>query len=175
MSALSSLPEQLQPLLKKAEGGIAGALGDIEDALEEMEDAIQTSRDADRVIISVKTRRERGDDEWKDIVAMAPFASEETLDRLVRDLDTAADCKKIVSLAPFLSGETVDRMVKKAVEESEMDIDWNFLAKIAPFCDSLDDVLANCQKQFTLKELLPLAPFLEEETIDRLIRERTRE
>ena len=145
MGALSGLSEQFQPVMQTLKNGIEDVMGDIEDAIEEAEEAMaearETSRNADRVIIHVKARQEKKDDSWSDIVVMAPFASEEALDQLVRGLDTAADWEKIITLAPFLSRNTIDWLVKNAIEEKE--VNHKFLAKIAPFWeeDTIDKLI----------------------------------
>lgn len=171
LSGLSGLSEELRPKMENLREEIENV---VTEAGQGIEDALKTSRKADHVIINMhvgkKSKNSEDDDKWKDIVSMAPFASEETLDKLVRDLDPCTDTKKIVSLAPFLSDKTVDALVKKAITSNGVEIEWDFLSTIAPFCDSLDEILLQCDKSFTLKELVPLAPYLEEETIDKLIK-----
>ncbi|MDR0326418.1 MAG: helix-turn-helix domain-containing protein [Oscillospiraceae bacterium] len=168
MEALSALPDHLQPLLKKAEGEIKGALGDIEDALGEAGEALKTSLNADRVIVLAKSRRKEGNTKWDDVMAMAPFASEETLDRLVRDLNPLTDLSEIHAIAPFVSGKTIEHLILTYINSGGK-VEWDMVAGLAPFCDDLDALLEHCDRTFTLMELLPLAPFLDEETIDRLI------
>ncbi|MDR1691899.1 MAG: helix-turn-helix domain-containing protein [Oscillospiraceae bacterium] len=172
MNALAGLPEQLKPLMNTVKGSIEDALEDIEDSLEDIgdsfEEAREKTRNADRVIVHVHTgKKDDGDDSWKDVLAMAPFASKEALDSLLRNMEPEPDMRKVVSLAPFLPNRTVNRLVKNALAKE--DADWSLLKNLAPFCDSLDSILENCDRKLTLREMQSLAPFLKQDTIDRLI------
>ena len=69
--------------------------------------------------------------DWNEILALAPFASRETLDRLIRQCSHCADWDFILALAPFASRETLDRLVTQC----ESDCDRNHLHALAPFLD----------------------------------------
>jgi hypothetical protein len=47
------------------------------------------------------------------IAQLAPFVSENTLDKLVSKLDGKVDFHMIRKLAPFLSKETIDKLINQ--------------------------------------------------------------
>ena len=50
---------------------------------------------------------------WKQITALAPFASQETLEALANRCSEALDEENLCKLAPFLSGTYLDRLARK--------------------------------------------------------------
>ena len=98
------------------------------------------------------------------LVGLAPFLSDETLDKLVEN--ARGDMQEITALAPFLSDKALGKLADKA------DGDMKSILPLAPFMDEKDlDRLVKraMEKDFSARELAPLAPFLEEETLDAVV------
>ena len=78
---------------------------------------------------------------FDDIIAIAPFAKKETLDKLVNKLDGNDNIEfdKIKRLAPFLSKETLMRCVRRSGK-----IDMKRLKSLAPFLgsDAIDEIIS---------------------------------
>ncbi len=69
--------------------------------------------------------RQHVDQNWNqnsiaDIVPLAPFLSDETLNYLAETLKKNGDYKGIVRLAPFLPGETVGQIVQRAISQGKI-------------------------------------------------------
>ena len=105
---------------------------------------------------------------WSDIIALAPFASRETLERLVSECEATCDMKKLHALAPFISHETLDRLIRASLDSA----DWKSIRSLAPFASrqTLDMLIEHCQEECDMRSIRALAPFVSHETLDRLIR-----
>ncbi len=105
---------------------------------------------------------------WSDIIALAPFASRETLERLVSECEATCDMKKLHALAPFISHETLDRLIRASLDSA----DWKSIRSLAPFASrqTLDMLIEHCQEECDMCSIRALAPFVSHETLDRLIR-----
>ena len=114
-------------------------------------------------------KNEKSDDEmtFDDILSLAPFASRETLDKLVDKLDITYDFHKIVSLAPFLSKSTLDKLVDKC----EITNNIENIAALAPFLSkgTLDKLVDKCENEIDFNKIVSLAPFLSKESMKKLI------
>ncbi|MCL2095983.1 MAG: discoidin domain-containing protein [Oscillospiraceae bacterium] len=136
-----------------------------------------------------------GEVTFDDIIAIAPFAKKETLDKLVDKLIATDDLNKIKSLAPFLSEETLNKLISKVssradittirslapflsratldrlVDELDGDMDFEKIKSLAPFLSR--EALAKCVVRnggkIDMKRLRSLAPFLGSDCIDEII------
>ena len=106
--------------------------------------------------------------DWNEIIALAPFASRETLDRLADQCEINCDRGHILDLAPFLGRDTLDRLIRKSSDCA----DWDFITSLAPFAsrDTLDALVSQCEADCDRTHITDLAPFVGRDTIDRLIR-----
>ncbi len=106
--------------------------------------------------------------DWNEIIGLAPFASRETLDRLIDDHLEDCTADHIAALAPFLSHATLDRLIRSNLDHA----DWDEILSLAPFAsrDTLDALVASCEASCDRAHLTALAPFLGHSTLDRLIR-----
>jgi len=105
---------------------------------------------------------------FDDIIAIAPFANAQTLDKLVDKLTTEIeDFSKIQSLAPFLSSESLEKLVNKAAVKA----DFRTISSLAPFLNSetLDRLADNLDEDVDLSHIHSLAPFLSQESLARLV------
>jgi len=105
--------------------------------------------------------------DWNEIIGLAPFASRETLDRLIDDHIEDCSADHIAALAPFLSHATLDRLIRSNLDHA----DWDEILSLAPFAsrDTLDALVASCEASCDRSHLTALAPFLSHATLDRLI------
>lgn len=149
------------------------------EAERERREAERERRDAERerrrvdghLHVYVSADRGGRNKDWLDIVQLAPFASQETLESIVENLDPLTDTSKLVSLAPFLSSKTINRLVSQCIE-SNGQIPWSTIRGLAPFCshDTLDNLVLSVDKRLDMKEINSLAPFLSSDTINKLIK-----
>lgn len=104
-----------------------------------------------------------------DIVSLAPFLSETSLNAIV-DRVTQAEIspRALVPLAPFLSEAALDKLAERATA----DPDLRALTPLAPFLSeaSLDRIVQSAMKKGVTEmgALVSLAPFLPEKTLDTL-------
>jgi len=111
---------------------------------------------------------EPGAYDWDAISRLAPFASSDTLDEMVRRCEDSCDMKHIYRLAPFLRKDTLDRLIRSSIDSA----DWTAISRLAPFAssDTLDELVRRCEDSCDMKHIYRLAPFLRKDTLDRLIR-----
>lgn len=105
--------------------------------------------------------------DWNEIIALAPFTSRETLDRLIGQCEAACDREHISALAPFISRQTLDRLIRKGADCA----DWDYVVELAPFAsrETLDCLVTQCEAACDRERIHALAPFLGRDTLDRLI------
>jgi len=106
--------------------------------------------------------------DWNEIIALAPFASRETLDRLIGQCEDACDREHISALAPFISRQTLDRLIRNGADCA----DWDYVVELAPFAsrETLDYLVTQCEAACDRERIHALAPFISRQTLDRLIR-----
>ena len=105
--------------------------------------------------------------DWDQIISLAPFASGNTLDKLIALCEESCDYNRIIALAPFLSSSTLDRLIQSALTSA----DWNQIIALAPFASrhTLDKLIALCEEVCDYNRIIALAPFLSRDTLERLI------
>ncbi len=104
------------------------------------------------------------------VIRLAPFASSNTLDKLILQLKEKSDFNKIVRLAPFISKETIEKMVLGAFDNGDK-IDWSFIKRLAPFAsnETLNILISKIEKDTDFHNIIAIAPFLDSDTIEKLI------
>ncbi len=143
---------------------------EIEDAEEELEDAKSIRSEADRRVSAEFSPGLRpSGDQWKEIVGIAPFASPETLYKLVCALPLPEQYERLTDIAPFLDGEHVTKLFLDALQSGA---DSRVLTGLAPFTEDLDSAILDADVRLAARTLSALAPFLEQGTVDELIRRR---
>ena len=108
---------------------------------------------------------------WEEIIGLAPFASKETLDQLVKQKiqqGNSMDRGMLMGLIPFISREMTEELCRQCIERQDSD----FLFAIAPFVGR--EFLGNAVKsipdaQQRLQAVMGLIPFLPKEMVDELI------
>ena len=111
-----------------------------------------------------KAAENLGEFTLEDLGQMAPFLSEEGIDKLVRKLLQSYNGKlsEFASLAAFLPEETVDLLMERAVAAGDL----GTLAALGPFADEAE--LGRIAREglqdgtFSLPDLVALAPFMDE-------------
>ncbi|ERJ12872.1 helix-turn-helix domain-containing protein [Haloplasma contractile] len=107
-----------------------------------------------------------------DIIALAPFLSDDSLHKLVVTMindSNDLDFSHITELVPFLSRETLRTLIDHI---NNQQIDSKVLLSLAPFLDEISlDKLANniLDQSLTGVSLAELAPFLSQATLAKLI------
>ena len=109
---------------------------------------------------------------WDRIVGLAPFASQQAVDRLIRDKLAARDGEKpewgmLTGLMPFASRELITSLF-----EANMDsMDPSALGAIAPFVsrEFLDRAVLKQEGQLDWDAVMGIVPFLSSQTVDRLL------
>lgn len=108
---------------------------------------------------------------WKDILVMAPFLKQKTLDELAlkaRD-NQSVNVKELISLAPFLSRDVIDGLFLSADrKEGSM---GQYIG-LAPFVsgEALELVVEEMMEapDFDMHKVVALAPFLKKRTLRKL-------
>ena len=104
---------------------------------------------------------------FDDIIAIAPFAKKETLDKLIDKLIETDNFGKIKELGKFLSDDALDKLVAKAFDKS----DFNMIIALAPFVskESRDNIIDNLDVDADFEKIKALAPFVSKEALARCI------
>lgn len=178
---LSGLPEQLTSIAPVVKDSVKGALDSIGDVLEdvgtaiseaqgEIREAMEKRKSADgKLFFHLNIAGDERNRQWKDILSIAPYASPEMLDRLVRNLDPVTDHKKIVSIAPFVATKTLDYLVRTYLDANTA-IPFELFRDIAPYCDNLDALLMESNLPLSPRQAASVAPFLKQSTVDEVLR-----
>lgn len=109
---------------------------------------------------------------WEQLLSLAPFLEEASLDALARRAGTDGKLPALVSIAPFLRTETVDDLLRRvSIEEG----DEMLLCGIAPFVgeEVLSETVATMlasTAQVDICVLNGLLPFVNAETANRILR-----
>lgn len=114
--------------------------------------------------IEMLDRKEnRGEVTFDDIIAIAPFAKKETLDKLVDKLIEMDDFNKVRSLAPFLSKETLNKLISKVSGK----IDSNTIRVLAPYLskETLAVLVEKLDEDMDFEKIKILAPYLSKEAL----------
>jgi transcriptional regulator with XRE-family HTH domain len=104
------------------------------------------------------------------VATLAPFLKRADLDALIERLPGGAfPVEHLAELAPFASRETLDRLIGRMDDPAEL---GSYLEDLAPFIsrDALKNALTNLRGGLTADLLLAVAPFLDRQTLDELLR-----
>lgn len=105
-------------------------------------------------------------DDLDDVVAVAPFLSQGTVDALVQRCSDVDDFDCLPGLAPFVSQGTLEELA------SMVDVDdLEDVVCIAPFLsrEAVDGLVKRCADMDEFESLTALAPFISQETLDMLV------
>lgn len=104
---------------------------------------------------------------FDDIIAIAPFAKKETLDRLADKLTEIDNFGKVKEIGKFLSEEAINKLLLKAYEKD----DFNMIMALAPFSskDVIEKIALNFDSEIDFDKIKALAPFLGKETVAGII------
>ncbi|MCL2772574.1 MAG: discoidin domain-containing protein [Oscillospiraceae bacterium] len=104
---------------------------------------------------------------FDDIIAIAPFAKKETLDKLVDKLIETDNFGKIKEIAKFLSKEAIDKLALKASGKG----DFNTVKTLAPYLsqEALEIIAEDLDGDEDFEKIKALAPFLSKEVLVRRI------
>lgn len=113
--------------------------------------------------------------DWEQIIAMLPFASRGTADKIMLDALHATDCEKpdmhiILSILPFASRETIEEMTTHAMDT----LDADMLPALAPFVSTpfFADLVRNSDELMNgrnMELLQQIIAFLPGDLVDELI------
>ncbi len=107
---------------------------------------------------------------WDEIISLAPFASRETLERIIDACIEECALDHLVALAPFISRRTLDILAERAISDE----DWSdILPALAPFLsrETLGRLIdLHMDGSIHLHQIAAFAPFLSRQTLDQLIR-----
>jgi len=108
-----------------------------------------------------------GEVTFEDIIAIAPFAKKETLDKLVDKLIATDDLNKVKSLAPFLGEATLNKLISKVSGKADI----NTIKSLAPFLsrDTLDRLVEELDEDMDFEKIKVLAPFLSREALAKCV------
>ena len=117
--------------------------------------------------------------DWAQIVGLAPFASQQAVDHLIREKLAAGDGDKpewglLMGLMPFASQQLMTELLKESLDSLEASpelADPGALMAIAPFVsrDFLDQLVLERGGQLDMGMVKALAPFLSQQTVDQLV------
>jgi len=118
--------------------------------------------------LRIEMLSEKSDDKpvtFDDIIAIAPFAKKETLDRLADKLADAemVNFAKLKEVAPFLSPEAINKLILKAFEKD----DFNAIFALAPHAskETIEEIALKLDSDLEFDKIKALAPFLGKEAI----------
>ncbi len=102
-----------------------------------------------------------------DLVELAPFLDEGTLDTLRRSADIIGDKKSLVALVPFLS----QAQLRGIIDKLDLKADIGLISALAPFADSdtIDELAGKLEALSDLRGLSAIAPFLSEGVLDGIV------
>ncbi len=179
-----SLEVEINSAFDDADCEIQETLEEIEEerreAEEDLREAEEERREAEEALRAVHVNRGRfmnsngssdNGDNWNKIISLAPYASTETLDALVDELDFKASVHKVASIAPFLSRKSLEKLIERFMEDST-DAGWNLIVVLAPYLNSevLERLVTSENSNITIDKVRRIAPFLCRETVDKLIK-----
>jgi transcriptional regulator with XRE-family HTH domain/predicted transcriptional regulator len=166
--------EELQDQVEELHDEIEELYDEIEELQDELEDLIDDEDDADgeddKEYTIPLTSSMQDPNDWQKIISMAPFASSETLERLLEELDLKKDINKIVQLAPFLKSHTIEDLIMKAMHDEDHP-DWDIIRKLAPFAPGgvLDKLVPVLKEKASFKEICHISPFMSRSALEKLL------
>ncbi|AMC93785.1 hypothetical protein AOC36_07250 [Erysipelothrix larvae] len=103
------------------------------------------------------------------MVGLAPFAQESQIEAWIDAFDDETDLEGIVGLAPFISSSAILKLIQN--QKQTVTASMKSMVGLAPFLDEedLDTVIQSTLLEGSLKDIVPLAPFASEETLTKLI------
>lgn len=107
-----------------------------------------------------------------ELTAYLPFASRKTLGAVVSEREH--DLNFVLKAAPFLGKDRVDELFKKAAKKET--VRMHDLARLAPFVSKetlkkvVVDLINDADQQISLKDLMPILPFLHDADILALLK-----
>jgi len=104
------------------------------------------------------------------VVTLAPFLKRDDLEALLQRLpEGALSIEHLAELAPFAGREALDRLIARLDDTSAL---GPYLEDLAPFLsrDALKTALSSLKGGLTADRLLAVAPFLDRNTLDELLR-----
>ncbi len=107
----------------------------------------------------------------EDLKDLAPIIKTSTLNNVAKQVEKELISPDlIVELAPFLDSEVLDEIV---IETADEGIDWKFVSRLAPFIsqETLSTLANKIKDSANIKDIVYLAPFLEREYLDKLVKE----
>lgn len=104
---------------------------------------------------------------FDDIIAIAPFAKKETLDKLADKLTDIDNFTKVKEIGKYLSTETINKLIFKAYEKD----DFSMIIALAPFAskDIIEKIVIDLDSELEFDKIKALAPFLRKESIAGII------
>ncbi len=108
--------------------------------------------------------------ELEHVESLAPFIDRESLETLIERLpDGPLPLENVVALAPFVGEALLDQLLDRLEDPAEI---GSHLHELAPFISRarLTRAVAERQGRLSAQEVLQLAPFLDQTTLDQLIR-----
>ncbi|MCL2099735.1 MAG: discoidin domain-containing protein [Oscillospiraceae bacterium] len=104
---------------------------------------------------------------FDDILAIAPFAKKETIDKLADKLTDIDDFAKIKEVGKFLSPGAADKLLLKAFEKD----DFNAVFALAPYAprETIEKIALELDSELEFDKIKALTPFLGKEAIAGII------
>ena len=93
----------------------------------------------------------------------------EIVERFMKDEETEVNLEEIVQVAPLIKPDKIEKVVKDTIDSND-EISFSTIVGLAPFMDEETlDKLANKISNVDLGKLCGLAPFLKKKTLDGII------
>lgn len=93
----------------------------------------------------------------------------EIVERLMKDEETAVNLEEIVQVAPLVKPNKIEKVAKDVIDNDD-EISFSTLIGLAPFMDEETlDKLANKVTNIDIGKLVGLAPFLKKKTLDNIV------
>ena len=106
---------------------------------------------------------------FDDIIAIAPFAKKETLDKLADKLTDMeiSNFSKLKEVAQFLSPDAINKLILKAFEKD----DFNAIFALSPYASKeiIEKIALDLDSELEFDKIKALAPFLGKEAITGII------
>ena len=104
---------------------------------------------------------------FDDIIAIAPFAKKETLDKLADKLTDMDNFAKIKEVGKFLSPQAINKLILKAFEKD----DFNAIFALAPYAprETIEKIALDLDSELEFDKIKALSPFLGKEAIAGII------
>lgn len=100
-----------------------------------------------------------------DIITLAPFLSEELVDKMLLDNEYEMNASQLCSIVPFVSKKAINKKATSVIVE-----DPSLLVSLAPFLDEevLNKLVIANKNDLQNDIIISLAPFLSDETINEI-------